>query len=75
MIFDLIYFLYFCTILLYLQGSPSLVLEGRCPVEFSSNPNQTHLKQLINDLLGILEGVLRQVGAKLCRTPALQDQV
>ncbi len=65
MIFDLIYFLYFCTILLYLQGSPSSVLEGWCPVEFSSNPNQTHLKQLINDLLGILEGVLRQVGAKL----------
>ncbi len=37
----------------------------------SSNPIQTHLKQLIKVLLG----VLRQVGAKLCRTPALQDQV
>uniref|UniRef100_A0A671LFC0 Uncharacterized protein n=1 Tax=Sinocyclocheilus anshuiensis TaxID=1608454 RepID=A0A671LFC0_9TELE len=23
------------------------VLEGRCPAEFSSNPNQTHLNQLI----------------------------
>ncbi len=37
------------------QGSPDTVLEGRCPAEFSSNPNQTHLKQLINVLLGILE--------------------
>ncbi len=37
------------------QGSPSSVLEGRCPAEFSSNPNQTHLKQLIKVLLGILE--------------------
>ncbi len=32
------------------QGSPSSVLEGRCPAEFSSNPNQTHLKQLIKVL-------------------------
>ncbi len=37
------------------QGSPDMVLEGRCPAEFSSNPNQTHLKQLINLLLGILQ--------------------
>ncbi len=37
------------------QGSPDTVLEGRCPAEFSSNPNQTHLKQLINVFLGILE--------------------
>ncbi len=37
------------------QGSPDMVLEGRCPAEFISNPNQTHLKQLINVLLGILE--------------------
>ncbi len=37
------------------QGSPSSVLEGRCPAEFSSNLNQTHLKQLIKLLLGILE--------------------
>ncbi len=57
------------------------VLEGRCPAEFCSNPNQTHLKQLIKLLLGnrhtrnFHAGVLRQVGAKLCRTPALQDQV
>ncbi len=42
------------------QGSPDTVLEGRCPVEFSSNPNQTHLKKLINVLLGILE-ISRQV--------------
>ncbi len=31
----------------YSQGCPNSVLEGRCPAEFSSNPNQTHLKQLI----------------------------
>ncbi len=37
------------------QGSPDTVLEGRCPAEFSSNPNQTHLKQLIKLLLGILQ--------------------
>ncbi len=37
------------------QGSPSSVLEGLCPAEFSSNPNQTHLKQLIKLLLGMLE--------------------
>ncbi len=37
------------------QGSPDTVLEGRCPAEFSSSPNQTHLKQLIKVLLGILE--------------------
>ncbi len=37
------------------QGSPNLFLEGRCPAEFSSNPNQTHLKQLIKLLLGMIE--------------------
>ncbi len=37
------------------QGSPSSVLEGRCPAEFSANPNQTHLKQLFKLLTGILE--------------------
>ncbi len=30
-------------------------LAGQCPAEFSSSPNQTHLKQLIKVLLGILE--------------------
>ncbi len=30
------------------QGLATSVLEGRCPVEFSSNPNQTHLKKLID---------------------------
>ncbi len=29
------------------QGSPDSVLEGQCPAEFSSNPNQTNLDQLI----------------------------
>ncbi len=37
------------------QESPDSVLEGRCPAEFSSNPNQAHLNQLINVLLGVLE--------------------
>ncbi len=37
------------------QGSPDTILEGQCPAEFSSNPKQTHLKQPINVLLGILE--------------------
>ncbi len=32
------------------QGCPNLVLEGRCPAEFSSNPNQTHLNQQIKVL-------------------------
>ncbi len=39
-------------------GSHSSVLEGRCPADFSSKPNQTHLKLLIK--LGILE-TFRQV--------------
>ncbi len=52
------------------QGSPSSVLEGQCPAEFSSNPNQTVLKYTGNSQAG----VLRQVGAKLCRTPALRDR-
>ncbi len=29
------------------QAFSTLVLEGHCPVNFSSNPNQTHLNQLI----------------------------
>ncbi len=37
------------------QGSPDSVLEGRCPAEFSSNPNQTHLNLLFKVLLGIPE--------------------
>ncbi len=32
------------------QGSPDMVLESRCPAEFSSKPNQTHLEQLIKVL-------------------------
>ncbi len=42
------------------QGSPNLFLEGRCPAEFSSNLNQTHLKQLMELFLGIL-GTSKQV--------------
>ncbi len=30
-----------------LQGSPTLLLESYLPTDFSSNPNQTHLSQLI----------------------------
>ncbi len=29
------------------QALSTLVLEGHCPANFSSNPNQTHLNQLI----------------------------
>jgi len=43
----------------------------------SSNPNQTHLKQLIK-LFSMLEntqaGELKQVGNKLCRTVGPQEQ-
>ncbi len=41
------------------QGCPNSVLEGRCPAEFSSSTNQTHLKQLIKVLLGILEASMQ----------------
>jgi len=30
------------------QGSSNLSLEGQSAAEFSSNPNQTHLKKIIN---------------------------
>ncbi len=30
------------------QGSSNLSLEGQSAAEFSSNPDQTHLKKLIN---------------------------
>ncbi len=30
------------------QGWATSVLEGHCLAEFSSNPNQTHLKKLIS---------------------------
>ncbi len=47
------------------------------PAEFSSNPNQTHLKRLIKVFrmqLGIFFPGFFRVGAKLCRRVALQDQ-
>ncbi len=47
------------------QGCPHSVLEGRCPAEFSSNPNQTHLKQLLNVLLAILEASMQVCWGKL----------
>ncbi len=47
------------------QGSPDTVLEGRCPAEFSSNPNQTHLKQLINVLQDILATSMQVCWSKL----------
>ena len=30
------------------QGCPTLLMAIDCPAKFSSNPTQTHLKQLIN---------------------------
>ncbi len=59
------------------QGWGTLIPEGRCPAEFSSNPNQTHLNQLIKVFrmqLGIFFQGFFRVGAKLCRRAALQDQ-
>ncbi len=48
-----------CSLLLlhvgFRPGVTRSALEGRCPAEFSCNPNQTHPKQLIKVLLGILE--------------------
>lgn len=49
-----------------MQGCSDSVLEGWCPLKFSSNPSLTHLGDLIKLLLGILSfaGVLKQVRAK-----------
>ncbi len=47
------------------EGSPISVLEGRCPAEFSSNPNQTHLKQPNKILLGTLEASMQVCWGKL----------
>ncbi len=47
------------------QTSPNLVLECRCPAEFSSNPNQTNLNQVIKVLLGILETFMQVCSGKL----------
>ncbi len=42
--------------IVYIYCKAGVTRHGsRCPAEFSSNPNQTHLKQLIKVLLGILE--------------------
>ncbi len=40
---------------LYIRGHQVRSWRAGVPAEFSSNPNQTHLKQLIKVLLGILE--------------------
>ncbi len=54
------------------QGSPDSVLERRCPAEFSSNLPQHHLP----GHLYLARPWLADSGVfKLCRTPALQDQV
>ncbi len=63
----------------YCRGSQRSVLEGRCPAEFNPNSNQTHLKQLIKFLLGILETSRQVCWGKLELNSAghrsLQDQV
>ncbi len=43
-------------------------LEGRCPAEFSSNPNKSNLGQVIQG------GVLKQVVEKLRATLTLEEQ-
>ncbi len=61
------------------QGSPNLFLEGQCPAEFSSNPNQTHLNQLIKVRIGLLENSRQVCWGKLelnsAGHQALQEQV
>ncbi len=58
------------------QGSPNLILEGRCPAEFSL-PQHTCLQvpSIPSKTLISCFRCLIRVGAKLCRTPALQDRV
>ncbi len=51
----------------------SRVLEGRCPAEFSSNPNQTHLNKLIN-VFKITRKLQTGVFVGGWRTVALQDR-
>ncbi len=47
-------------VMLYSRGHQVRSWRAGVPAEFSSNPNSTHLKQLIKVLLGILE-ISRQV--------------
>ncbi len=59
------------------KGSPSSVLEGRCPAEFSSNFPQHTCLQVSSiprkSSISCFRCLIR-VRAKLCRTPALQDR-
>jgi len=56
------------------QGWATSVLEGHCPTEFSFNPNQTHQLIKVFRITRKLQAVDLRVGAKLCRTLALQDR-
>lgn len=58
------------------QGWAFLVLEGHCPAKSSFNPNHTHLNVISKSSCSfdsILQLCLIRVGAKLCRTVALQE--
>ncbi len=59
------------------KGCPTLLLAIDCPAKFSSNSNQTHLKQLIKvfRIENQRQVCLIRVGAKLCRTVNRQEQV
>ncbi len=62
-----------------LPGSPSLLLESYRPTDFSSNPSQTPLNQLITVFKAILVN-FRQVCwsrgcTEMCRMVALQERV
>ncbi len=51
--FHRVYCKYFKALSIFSQNNPwmetwLMYLESRCPAEFSSNPNQTHLNKLIN---------------------------
>ncbi len=49
----------------YSRGHQVRSWRAGVPAEFSSNPNQTHLKQLIKVLLGILETSMQVCWGKL----------
>jgi len=59
------------------QSSPNSVLEGRCPAEFNSNPDQTHLSmslQILKTLISLLRCVWSGLELNSLGTVALQDR-
>ncbi len=59
------------------KGSPTLLQESYHPADFSSNPNQTHLKQLIKVFRATYnyrQVCCSRVETEVCRMVALQEQ-